>query len=58
MPTEIIVETDDRPGELGNYARRLADAGVSITALYTAGERAGDKELIVAVDDLAAARRA
>jgi hypothetical protein len=54
----LAVSVDDRPGELGRYARRLAEAGVNITALYTAGERAGDKELIVAVDDLAAARRA
>jgi hypothetical protein len=54
----LAVSVDDRPGELGRFARRLADAGVNITALYTAGEGAGDKELIVAVDDLAAARRA
>jgi len=54
----LVVSLDDEPGELGRYARRLADAGVSITALYTLGERAGEKELIVAVDDLAAARRA
>lgn len=53
----LSVTIEDRPGELGRYARRLADAGVNITALYTAGERGGDKELIVAVDDLAAARR-
>jgi hypothetical protein len=54
----LAVTIDDRPGELGRYARKLAQAGVNITALYTAGERAGDKELIVAVDDIAAARRA
>ena len=54
----LVVSLGDEPGELGRYARRLAEAGVSITALYTLGERAGDKELIVAVDDLAAARRA
>jgi hypothetical protein len=54
----LAVTIGDEPGELGRYARRLAAAGVSITALYTAGERGGDKELIVAVDDIAAARRA
>jgi hypothetical protein len=54
----LAVTVDDRPGELGRYARKLADAGVNITTLYTSGERAGEKELIVAVDDLAAARRA
>jgi len=53
----LAVSVDDEPGALGRYARRLAAAGVNITALYAAGDRAGDKELIVAVDDLAAARR-
>ena len=54
----LVVSLDDRPGELGRYARRLADAGINIAALYMAGERAGEKELIVAVDDVASARRA
>ncbi|MGH2706374.1 MAG: ACT domain-containing protein [Actinomycetota bacterium] len=52
----LAVSLDDRPGELGRFARRLAKAGVNIRALYTAGQRAGDKELIVAVDDLGSAR--
>src|SRR2546428_13777616 len=52
----LAVSVDDEPGALGRYARRLAAAGVNITALYAAGDRAGDKELIVAVDDLAAGR--
>src|SRR5437879_4563777 len=54
----LVVSLDDRPGELGRYARRLSDAGINIAAFYMAGERAGEKELIVAVDDLASARRA
>ncbi len=54
----LAVSLDDRPGELGRYARRLADAGVNITTLYTGGSTAGDRELIVAVDDVEAARRA
>lgn len=53
----LSVSLDDRPGELGRFARRLADAGVNISALYTAGERAGDKEIVVAVDDLNSARK-
>jgi hypothetical protein len=53
----LCVSLDDRPGALGDFARRMANAGVNITALYTAGERAGDKELIVAVDDVHSARR-
>jgi hypothetical protein len=54
----LAVSLDDRPGELGRYARRLADAGINISALYTAGSRGGDREIIVAVDDLNEARRA
>lgn len=52
----LRVSLDDRPGELGRYARRLADAGINITTLYTGGADAGDREIIVAVDDVTAAR--
>lgn len=54
----LAVSVDDRPGELGRYARRLAQAGINIRALYTAGTRAGDRELIVVVDDVNEASRA
>lgn len=47
---------DDRPGELGKFARKLADAGVNITSFYTAGSSGGDTEIILAVDDVDAAR--
>lgn len=53
----LAVSLDDRPGELGRYARRLADAGINISTLYTAGTQAGDMEVIVAVENLEAARR-
>lgn len=53
----LTISLDDRPGELGRFARRLADAGINITSLYIAGGRAGDKEMVVAVDDLHRARR-
>ena len=53
----MSVSLDDRPGELGRFARRLADSGINITSFYSAGgRRGGDKELIVAVDDLKRAR--
>lgn len=52
----LEVSLDDRPGELGRYARRLADAGININTLYTAGAQAGDLEVIVAVEDLDRAR--
>ncbi|MEA2497627.1 MAG: hypothetical protein QOH26_32 [Actinomycetota bacterium] len=46
---------EDSPGELGRYCRRLADAGVDISAVYVAQRSAGETELIFAVDDLDAA---
>ena len=32
----VLVEMEDRPGELGRIARKLADAGVNLTAGYLA----------------------
>jgi hypothetical protein len=52
----LSVSLDDQPGELGRYARRLADAGVNILSFYTGGSSEGDKEVIIAVDKIAAAR--
>ena len=46
----LSVTLEDRPGELGKYARSLSQSGVNITSLYIAGERAGEKELIVGID--------
>lgn len=46
----LVVTLEDRPGELGRWARSLADRGININALYIAGERLGEKELIVALD--------
>ena len=54
----LAVTLDDRPGELGRYCRRLADAGVKVSAVYVARRGAGDTELIFAVDDVEGARRA
>jgi hypothetical protein len=53
----LTVSLDDRPGELGRFARRLSEGGINITSLYLAGTSAGDKELVVAVDDPRGARR-
>ncbi|MDQ3783923.1 MAG: ACT domain-containing protein [Actinomycetota bacterium] len=52
----LTATLDDRPGELGRYCRRLAEAGVGISSAYLASRSAGETELIFAVDDLAAAR--
>ncbi|HKW73456.1 MAG TPA: hypothetical protein VJQ08_11580 [Candidatus Dormibacteraeota bacterium] len=52
----LQVSLDDQPGELGRYARRLANAGISISTLYSAGGHGGDVELIVAVENVEAAK--
>ena len=49
---------DDRPGELGRYCRRLAEAGVVISSAYVARRANGETELIFAVDDVDAAKKA
>ncbi len=49
---------DDSPGALGQYCRKLADAGVEISAAYMAKRAGGESELIFAVDDLEAAQGA
>ena len=54
----MVTTLDDRPGELGRYCRRLADAGVAISSVYVAKRSGGETELIFAVDDLEAAQRA
>lgn len=52
---EVLVrEVEDRPGALGQIARKLADAGVNIELVYLA---AGTK-LVIGVDDLEKAKTA
>jgi hypothetical protein len=49
--TEVLtVSLDDQPGELGRFARQLADRGINILSLYLAGSQRGEKELVVVVD--------
>lgn len=50
----LVVGCPDEPGALGKRARTLADAGINIELAYLA---AGTR-LVLAVDDLAAARSA
>ncbi len=53
--TEVLVlEIENRPGALGETARRMAKAGVNITLAYLAFP----PKLVFAVDDMAAARMA
>lgn len=49
---------DDKPGEFGAYCRKLHDAGIDISACYVSHKGNGETELIFAVDDLDAARKA
>jgi hypothetical protein len=56
---EVLTATlEDRPGELGRYCRRLAEAGVAISSAYVAKRAGGESELILAVDDKDAAAQA
>jgi hypothetical protein len=50
----IVLNIDDRPGVLGDVARRLGAAKINLTTAYLAT----DTRLVLAADDLAAARSA
>jgi hypothetical protein len=54
----MLVTLEDRPGELGRYCRKLADAGVAISGAYLSKRGGGETELIFTVDDLEAAQEA
>jgi len=51
----LVVDIEDRPGTLGEMARRFADASVNIELAYSTF---GGVKLVVATDDLDAARAA
>jgi hypothetical protein len=48
------VDIEDRPGAMGDVARRLGDGGINITLAYLATST----RLVLAADDLARARQA
>ena len=48
----LILEVEDRPGALGDIARRIANAGVNIELGYLAT----NNRLVIGVDDLGKAR--
>lgn len=50
----LVVDAEDRPGELGRIARRIADAGVNIIYLYVAS----NNRLVFVVEDVERARSA
>jgi hypothetical protein len=51
----LVVEVEDRPGTMGEVARRMADAGVNIGLAYPTF---GGVQLVLGVDDPDAARAA
>lgn len=54
----VSASLEDRPGSLAAAARRIADAGVNIDALFATGMEGGRITLAIAVDDVEAARSA
>ncbi len=50
----LVLEVEDRPGVLGNIARRMANAGVNLNLAYLATST----RLVVGADDLEKARQA
>lgn len=51
----LVIDIADRPGSLGELARRLAEANVNIELAYTTF---GGVKLVIASDDLDSARAA
>ena len=51
----LVVEVEDRPGTMGEVARKLAGAGVNVELAYTTF---GGVKLVLGVDDLEKARAA
>lgn len=50
----LVVNIVDRPGKLGNIARKLADAGINLDLLYLTA----NLDLVIGVDDLEKAQSA
>ena len=51
----IVADVEDRPGAMGEVARRIGNAGVNIELIYTTF---GEVRLVVGVDDMDKARAA
>jgi len=54
--TVLIVRLEDRPGSLGDLAKKLGSAGVNITSVIHLESVGGHAQLAIGVDDLAKAR--
>jgi hypothetical protein len=51
----LVVDVEDRPGSMGEVARRIGDAGVNVVLVYTTF---GQVRLVLGVDDIDKARAA
>lgn len=51
----FVIDVEDRPGALGELARRLADANVNVDLAYTTF---GGVRVVIATDDIDSARAA
>jgi hypothetical protein len=51
----LVVDVEDRPGSMGEVARKIGDAGVNIELVYTTF---GEVRLVLGVDDIDKARAA
>jgi hypothetical protein len=49
----LVVDVEDRPGSMGEVARRIAEAGVNIELVYTTFDAV---RLVLGVDDIDKAR--
>jgi hypothetical protein len=50
----LVVDAEDKPGELGRIARRIADAGVNVIYVYVAS----NNRLVFVAEDVERARSA
>jgi hypothetical protein len=51
----LVIDVEDRPGSMGEVARKIGDAGVNIELVYTTF---GAVRLVLGVDDIDRARAA
>lgn len=54
----VSVSLENKPGALGEVARKLADAGVNVELLLGTGMSGSNVTVAIGVDDVAAAQRA
>ena len=50
----LVVDVEDKPGEVGRVTRKLADAGINVDLVYATNKA----QLVIGVDDIDKARAA